>query len=410
MMHRPLLLRGATVLDGQSPDVQRDADIVLKDGRIQQVSQNGKCEDATVLDIEGRYVLPGLIDMHVHLVWSGGSDPAAVVEKEGEQLTTVRAVANARAQVHGGVTTVRDLGGNADIAVTVARAVDMGLIEGPSIVAAGQTIIMTGGHDPFWGIASDGTDAVVRSVRRQVSIGARVIKLAATGGVYGRPQGEDVGQSELTLDELRAAVHEAHRFGLKVAAHALGAEGIRNAVLAGVDTVEHGNFLTEEIVELMRRNGTALCPTLAIYRTIAGGPDTGVPSYAVDKAQEAVTAHTESFAMAREAGIPIVAGTDSGSCATPHPALVGELVAMCELGMQPHDALQAATGTAAEVLGQAGRVGQVSPGQQADLLVVDEDPREDVRALLHPQLVLRSGKITNKEAPGRWRTPAEAST
>jgi len=356
-----------------------------------------RVRDADVLDLGGRHLLPGLIDMHVHLVWSGSPDPAAVVEREGEQLTTVRAVANAQAQVWAGVTTVRDLGGNADIAVTVASAVDKGVVEGPDIVAAGQTIIMTGGHDPFWGLASDGVDAVVRSVRRQVSIGARVVKLAATGGVYGRSEGEDVGQTELTLEELSAAVREAHRFGLKVAAHALGTEGIHNAVLAGVDTVEHGNFLTEEVVDLMRRHGTALCPTLAIYRTIADGAASGIPSYASDKAQSAAAAHVESFAMARAAGIPIVAGTDAGSCSTPHPALIGELAVMCELGMPVVEALRAATCTAADVLGRAGRAGRVAPGLSADLLVVDRDPRDDLRALLDPFLVLRRGRPQSKE-------------
>lgn len=409
-MGRSLLLRGGTLWDGQNPDVRRDADILVEDGRIVAVGADAAGSDAAVLDLEGRYVLPGLIDMHVHLVWSGSPDPAALVEREGEQLTTIRAVANAQAQVRAGVTTVRDLGGNADIAVTVAGAVDKGLVEGPSIVAAGQSIIMTGGHDPFWGLASDGVDAVVRSVRRQVSIGARVIKLAATGGVYGRPEGEDVGQTELNLDELTAAVREAHRFGLKVAAHALGTEGIRNAVLAGVDTVEHGNFLTEEIVDLMRRNGTALCPTLAIYRTIADGPDRGVPSYAADKAQRAVAAHMESFAMAREAGIPIVAGTDAGSCATPHPALVGELSVMCELGMPAHDALRAATSTAADVLGRADCTGRIAPGLQADLLVVNDDPREDVRVLLEPYLVLRAGRTPSKEGQSTWPAPQTEST
>lgn len=392
-MARSVLLRGGTLWDGQQRQVRVGADVLVEDGRIAAVGHEARDRGAHVVDLEGRYVLPGLIDMHVHLVWSGGPDPATVVEREGEQLTTVRAAAHAQQQLGAGVTTVRDLGGNADIALTVATAVDRGVLEGPTIVAAGQTIIMTGGHDPFWGLASDGVDAVVRSVRRQVSLGAGVIKVAATGGVYGRPEGEDVGQTELTLEELTAAVHEAHRFGLKVAAHALGTEGIRNAVLAGVDTVEHGNFLDEETVALMRRQGTALCPTLAIYRTIAEGPGAGVPSYAADKAQRAVVAHRESFAMAREAGLQIVAGTDAGSCATPHPALVGELSALCDLGMTPYEALLAATSTAADVLARRGRTGRILPGGPADLVVVDDDPVHDVRALLEPYLVVREGRI-----------------
>ncbi|HYY12650.1 MAG TPA: amidohydrolase family protein, partial [Kineosporiaceae bacterium] len=187
-------------------------------------------EDASIVELDGAFLMPGLIDMHVHLVWSGSPDPARVVEEEGAQLTTVRAVANLQAEVHAGITTVRDLGGNWDLPITLARA-----------------------------------------VRRQVSLGAGVIKVAATGGVYGRPEGEEIGQVELTYEELAAAASEAHRFGLRVAAHALGAEGIRNAVRAGIDTIEHGNFLDEALVAEMRQRGTALCPTLLIYRTIADG-------------------------------------------------------------------------------------------------------------------------------------------
>jgi imidazolonepropionase-like amidohydrolase len=402
-----VLLKDAALWDGVHADVRAGMNVLVEDGRIASVTTQSISapRDMPVIELSRRFVMPGLIDMHVHLVWSGAPDPVRVVDEEGEQLTTIRALANAQKQLQAGVTAVRDLGGNWDVAPTVARAVDAGHVEGPSVVASGKTIIMTGGHDPFWGIPSDGPDAVLHAVRRQVSIGAQVIKVGATGGVYGRAHGEEIGQSELSFEELRVAAGEAHRFGLKVAAHALGREGIGNAVRAGVDTVEHGNFLDEELVQEMRARHTAMCPTLAIYRRIAEGEKLGVPTYAVAKAQRAVDAHRESFRMALEAGVPLVAGTDAGSCATPHPALVAELELMHSYGMPVEAVLDAATSTAARVLGRP-KLGTVEPGQLADLLIIDTSPLEDLGRLRLPAAVLRSGKFV-AAAAGMPRAHAE---
>ena len=388
----PVHLRDALLWDGEESDPRR-ADVAIRDGRVQAVLPAGSAvaEEAMLVDLHGAFVMPGLVDMHVHLVWSGGPDPATVVATDGEQTTTIRAFLNAQAQLEAGITTVRDLGSNWDIAVTIARGVDRGDFDGPTIVASGRTIIMTGGHDPFWGLFSDGQDNVVRAVRQQAMIGSGVIKLAATGGVYGRPEGEDIGHSELTFDEMAAAVVEAHRRGLRVAAHAVGREGLRDAVAAGVDTVEHGNFLDEEIVAAMARQGTALCPTLAIYRTIARNVDDSIPAYASAKAQTAVTAHKHSFEMARDAGLEIVAGTDAGSCATRHPALVDELMLMHDYGMPIDAVLRAATSVAGTVLGRKGTVGVVRPGATADLLVLDDNPLGNLERLRSPRAVIRSG-------------------
>ncbi len=398
----PLLLRGAILWDGTSSKPRPDVDILVDDGRVAEITAGGQRRvegDLEALDLDRRWVLPGLIDMHVHLVWSGSPDPAAAVAHEGEQLTTLRAMANAQAQLSAGVTAVRDLGGNWDIPLTVAQAIDHGYLLGPLVVAAGKTVIMTGGHDPFWGIPSDGPDAVLRAVRRQISLGAGVIKVAATGGVYGRATGEEIGQSELTLEELATAAAEAHRFGLRVAAHALGRDGIANAVRAGIDTIEHGNFLDEELVSEMQQRGTVLCPTLAIYRRIAEGGAFGVPPYAVVKAQRAVNAHRDSFQMALEAGVPIVAGTDAGSCATPHPALIAELEMMLEYGMPIERVLAAATSTAAHVLGRPG-LGRIEPGKAADLFILEESPLEELSRLRSPAGVLRGGKMVGEAHMG----------
>jgi imidazolonepropionase-like amidohydrolase len=390
-----VLLRNAAMWDGvPDHEIEAATSLLIEAGRITRVTPGAIAapRDVATVDLSRRFVIPGLIDMHVYLVWSGAPDPARVVDQESEQLTTIRALANAQQELRAGVTAVRDLGGYWDIPLAVAQAVDTGLVEGPTIVASGQTIIMTGGHDPFWGIASDGPDAVIRAVRHQVSLGTQVIKVAATGGVYGRPEGEEIGQSELTFEELKAAADEAHRFGLKVAAHALGRAGIANAVRAGIDTIEHGNFLDEALVHEMKSRGTVLCPTLAIYRRIAEGTPLGIPAYAVAKAQQAVDSHRESFRMAMEAGIPIVAGTDAGSCATPHPALVAELELMHVYGMPVHQVLACATSTAAQVLGRPA-LGTIEPGKLADLLILDSNPLEDLSRLRSPAAVVKAGRV-----------------
>lgn len=391
-------LRDVLLWDGGGPD-PRPADVAIKDGRVQAVLSVGAPhdEDSLLVDLQGAFVMPGLIDMHVHLVWSGEADPAAAVAAAGEQATTVRAFLNAQAQLESGITTVRDLGGNWDIPVTLAREVARGDLDGPTIVASGRTVIMTGGHDPFWGIFSDGPEEVVRSVRHQAMIGAGVIKIAATGGVYGRPEGEDIGHSELTYAEMSAAVTEAHRRGLRVAAHAVGTNGIRDAVAARVDTIEHGNFLTEEIVDTMAAHGTALCPTLAIYQTIAQNTDRDIPAYASEKAQVASAAHEQSFKMALDAGLDIVAGTDAGSCRTLHPALIDEMVLMHSWGMKIEDVMRSATSTAGKVLGRQGAVGVVQPGAAADMLVLDEEPLSDLERLRAPRAVIRAGSPVRRQ-------------
>ncbi|TAM58901.1 amidohydrolase family protein [bacterium] len=396
MLCQNVLFRDALLWDGAGSEPRPHMDVLVEDGKIAAVRPTGdavRSSDAQVVDLEGAFLMPGLIDMHVHLIWSGSPDPVSVVDTEGAQLTTVRAVANAQTQLRSGVTTVRDVGSNWDIAITVSRAIARGHIAGPRVVASGRTIIMTGGHDPFWGIPCDGPDAVLRGVRTQVYGAAGVIKVAATGGVYGRPEGEEIGQSELSYEELAVAAGEAHRFGLRVAAHALGTRGIADAVRAGIDTIEHGIFLTEEIVAEMKRKGTALTPTLLIYRTIAEGGRAGIPAYAVEKAKKAVKAHRESFEMAMQAGIPIVAGTDAGSCNAPHPSLIEELRALHGYGMSRDAALRAATSTAADALGKAAEFGTIEPGKSADVLVVDGNPLERLDDLERVRYVMSAGRF-----------------
>lgn len=388
-----LLLRDAAVWDGESDDLVR-ADVACAEGVVTAVESPGSLTpdpDTVVVDLDGAALLPGLIDGHVHLVWSSGSDPADDVERDGEQLTVVRAAANARAHLAAGVTTIADLGSNWDVAITIATAIERGLVSGPTVLAAGRTVAMTGGHDPFWVNMCDGVDAITRGVREQVFAGAGIIKTAATGGVYGRAHGEEVGASELTAEELTALATETRRRGLRSTAHALGTEGIAAAVRAGIDVIQHGVFLTEEIVAAMVEHGTTLSPTLSVYRTIAAG---SAPGYAVTKAAEVVQAHDESVRMAHRAGVPIIAGTDAGSPGMPHPSLARELACLAEIGLPGVDVLKAATSRAADALGAAGR-GRIAVGGAADLITVDGDPLTEPTITTSPTRVIKAGRVVH---------------
>jgi imidazolonepropionase-like amidohydrolase len=389
------ILNNVAVFDGTGAAPRPGMRVEIAGGRIAEI---GTALDAVaargdrrVVDLEGTTLLPGLVDLHVHVVWDGSADPVATNDRDGEQLTVIKAVEHARRTLLSGITTVRDVGSVADIAITVARAAERGVFTGPRIVASGQTLIMTGGHDPFWGIMVDGADEALKAVRRQVYAEAGVIKISATGGVYGRSSGEDVGQAELSRGEIEVICHEAHRFGLQVAAHAIGEDGIANAVHGGVDTIEHGHFITPELAEEMARRGTSLIPTLFVYRQIATMP--GIPAYTQEKAQAIVERHRLAVEFARDAGVVIGAGTDAGSPLTPHPALVEELTCLVDVGLTPAEALRSATRDAAQILGLEHEIGTVEPGKAADLVVLGGDPTRDLEHLRDVRLVVRNGMV-----------------
>lgn len=363
---------GREVLPANSVAVQGNA--IVDVGPASAFGDAGGRPGTTVIDCRGQWVIPGLIDLHVHLVWSSGDDPARLLVSESPLMTAYRAAANAARTLAAGITTVRDLGSNEDLAIILARAVDAGLVPGPRIVASGRTVIMTGGHDPFWGNMADGPAGVLRATREQIYAGAKVIKVSATGGAYGRTEGEEVGSSELNEDELRVIANEAHKFGLRVASHAIGEDGIRDSLNAGVDTIEHGHYLTPELLDFMAANDRCWVPTLHTYQTLATGE--GIPEYARRKAAQITGRHLVAFAEARRRGVRIGAGSDAGSPRLPHPSLVDELIAMHRAGMEPWEALEAATSGAAAVLGPgvARGLGRIEPGYVGDLVVLQGDP------------------------------------
>lgn len=368
---------------------QADRWIGIRDGCIEGVydSKPGTASE------ERRAALftPGLIDMHVHLVWDGSGDPVTTLQAESEQERVIRAVENAQTQLRNGVTTVRDLGSTNDVAITVAAAVRHGQIRGPTVHASGRTIIISGGHDPFWGIESDGVQAVRSAVRVLRNAGADLIKVSATGGVYGQAVGEDPGTAELSREELTAIVEEAHRFDLPVAAHAVGTEGIANAVAAGVDSIEHGNLMHEDALEELISRDIAYDPTLYVYQEIAR--DAGeAPEYAQANAQRVYERHWETVESAIAANARILAGSDAGSPGTPHPSLHRELDCLVDAGLTETEALTAATLTPARELNRDG-LGVLDAGTSADIVGFAKDPLDDIAAAETPKAVVKGGEL-----------------
>jgi len=372
--------------------------VTVSDGVLATISPTKPDTSHRVHEVP--FIMPGLVDMHVHLVWDGTDDPVASLQNQSTQETVVVAVENARKELLGGVTTVRDLGSTDDIAITLSSAVQQGQIAiSPRILASGQTIIISGGHDPFWGIEVDGKDAVRSAVRTQRSKGADLIKVSATGGVYGQAIGEEPGTSELSPGELDSIINEASRFNLQVAAHAVGTDGIRNAVDSGVDTVEHGNLMDSAALEQMVEDDIALVPTLFTYRNIA--LNDSIPDYARTNAQGVYEQHLESYQNALDAGIRVLAGSDAGSPQLPHPSLHRELDCMVKFGLDATDALASATLLPAEQLDRP-ELGVLEPGTPADLVGFECDPRDDITITADPSLVMKEGVVhrTEKESDG----------
>ena len=372
----------ALFLNGRVFDGDRvvDGHGVLVDGeRITGVAPAGDFEGfaGEVIDCTGGTIMPGLIDCHVHLMFRGEPDPWAALEKLDAAHAVVRALEHARDTLLGGVTSIRDCGGREYQEFAVRDACNEDRFQGPTIQAAGKMICMTGGHGHRMGRVADGIDDVVKAVREQVHAGSDLVKIMATGGVM--TPGVDPEDAHYTAAEIAAGIAEAKRFRRRTASHAQGSEGILNATLGGVTSIEHGIFMNDECCREMLDRGTFLVPTLAALRNILDNRDAGIPDYVIEKAQRCAEAHERSIRMFHEAGGRIALGTDAGTPFNLHGHNAAELRYMVDVGLSNLDALRAGTRNGADLMGLEDR-GRIAEGAVADLLVVDGNPSEDVGA------------------------------
>jgi imidazolonepropionase-like amidohydrolase len=393
-----VVFRRVAVIDGTGTAPQPDHWVLVEDGRIAgsgpeplPASHPAAAERVTEIDGSGHTLLPGLINCHVHLCNDGSADTVRQVAGDSVPMATLRAVKNLGIALAAGVTTVRDCGAADEVAIELARAVADGLITGPRILAAGRVITMTGGHGHFIGREADGPDAVRRATRAELKAGAHFIKAMATGGVL--TPGVEPDHSGLAEDELLWVARTAHSAGRRTACHAIGGAGIKNALRAGIDSIEHGFHLDDESLELAVGNGTFLVPTLVAIESItanAGRPE--LPDWVIRKARTESGAHRAAFAAAVAAGVNIAAGTDAGTPFNPHGDLARELGLMVDYGMTPMQAIVAATANAARNL-DLPEVGTIGDGQQADLILVAGDPAADISLLGQVALVMRHGQV-----------------
>ncbi len=386
----------ARLIDGTGADPVEGATLLLGD-HITDVAHDARLatyEDGDTLDAGGRTVIPGLINAHIHLTMDAGPDPFISLRDEPLATTALRAAARAQRMLHAGITTARDLGGGSYAEFSVRDLIKTGEIPGPRLLCAGKVITMTGGHGWPIGRESDGPDDVRKAVREQLKAGADVIKLMATGGVL--TPGVEPGSSQLEEEELRAGITEAHKASRRTATHAQGTAGVKAALHAGIDTVEHGIYLDDEAVALMLAGEVVFVPTLAApYQIVQAGRERGVPQYAIDKSKQVSEAHFRSFRMAVDAGVIIAAGNDGGTPFNPCDDLITELRLMIEAGMPALLALRTAGWGSARALGLESELGTLEPGKWADLVILDGDPLADITALSRVWRVVQRGKVVH---------------
>jgi imidazolonepropionase-like amidohydrolase len=390
-----LAVRCGRLYDGSGSPPLSNVSLFIDAGRIERIVANDGPPDAA-RTFQAAAVTPGLINAHVHLEFSGESDIGVVLLTTAVSKTLV-AAANARRSLEAGVTTVRDLGGTGSNAIELRDAIAKGDHAGPTIVAAGRALCMTGGHGHFvGGLEVDGPWGARKAVREQLKAGAQCIKLIATGGVL--TKGAVPGQDQLTEKEMRAAVVEAHTHGMRVAAHAIGANGIKNALRAGIDSIEHGHLLDDEGIEMLLHHNAFLVPTIAavscIYEHASDGKQ---PDFVVRKATALYDAMRENITRAYRAGVMIAGGSDAGTPYNYHANYAYEVELMHTLiGMSPIEALRAATGRAGELLGV--EAGILAAGRPADLLLLDGDLETHTLALRAPQTVIKGGAVVRASA------------
>ncbi len=391
-MNALMVLHHVTLIDGTGRQPLPDATVAVRDRQVVYAGpaktwQPSLQEDILNIDFAGKYVLPGLIDCHVHLSGSGEPDGRFAADDGSMALKILK---NARRNLAAGITTVRDVGGWNELEFAVRRSIQRGDFSGPRMLLAGRFISISElGADHYEGMycIADGVEAVRKAVRQQIRHGADVVKLGVTGAVL--VQDGVPGATHFNADEIRVAVEEAAKLGRRVAAHAHGIDGIRQAVLAGVHSIEHGTYLHQgrDVIEEMARRGTFLVPTLKADRDVLKGEASNIPAWIVDKMRDVQDAAKKSLRAAYQAGVPIAMGSDAATPLNYHGENALEVHWMQQAGMKPMDALVAATLGAAKALGADAWLGSIEEGKVADLLVLDADPLADLKRLADKKVI-----------------------
>jgi imidazolonepropionase-like amidohydrolase len=370
------------LIDGTG-DYHDNATLLVRGTKISAVGPSNEVripKGAVRIDGRGLSIIPGLIDCHVHLCLGGEPDVVATLESEQPSYTLLKSARHAKATIDAGFTTVRDVGSRDHSIFTLKQAIESGVMPGPRIVGAGLAICMIGGHARFIGQEVEGIEQVRKVVAEQVAAGAGVIKIIASGGVL--TPGTSPDEAQMTMEELAAAVDAAQQAGKRVAAHAHGAAGMKNAIHAGVRSIEHATLLDDESGALMKRYGVYMVPTLsALATTAACRPGCGIPESALDKAKAMTKRHRASFKAAHQSGIAIAMGTDAGTPFNYHGDNAQELERMVAFGMTPMEAIVASTATAACLIGIQDSVGTVTKGMEADLVILQGNPLRRIEVL-----------------------------
>ncbi len=399
-------LQCSKMFDSVNGTVVRDVVIFIEGDRITSVepAATAKLDGCEVIDLTGKFVTPGLIDCHMHIGMNGAGSSLGTKPYTSLGDATMEGLTNVYSDLMAGFTSVRTCGDMGYSDVAIRNAINRGDFAGPRMMVAGSNLSSTGGHsdthyNPYLhevevhsGVAGDGPTEMVKLVRTNIKHGVDFIKFMATGGVMSL--GTTVGAQQMSYEEMKAICDTAKMYGMITATHAHGTSGIKDAIRAGVTSVEHGMMMDEEGIQLMKEHGTTLVPTIiAAERIIVKGKEAGTPDWAIAKAKQVYDRAHWGFTRCMEEGIPIAFGTDSGTPYNFHGKQAYEFELMVGWGMTPLQALTAATKTASELLRKQDEVGSIEAGKYADVVAFDGDPTEDIKVMTNCTFVMKGGEV-----------------